>query len=183
GSHEYHDIPNNPGIRKDPYEFVKAVMGLDHDLQKKIRDKMRAMIGKPESEYRQRWMLNQDEIREMYASNITFGSHGKSHEIFPDMSQEELLAELRDSKAAIESMLNTEVISIAYPNGDYNETIKQTARECGYKIGMATDFDTKGTEYPDILALRRMSINEGAALGPGGRFSKAVFACLLEWFF
>jgi hypothetical protein len=48
---------------------------------------------------------------------------------------------------------------------------------------MATDYNTKGVEYPDIFALRRRSINEGAALGPRGSFSKAVFACLLEGLF
>ncbi|HDS00479.1 MAG TPA: hypothetical protein ENO22_03700 [candidate division Zixibacteria bacterium] len=176
-------LPDNPKMRKDPFKFIKAVMGLDSGLQKIILDKMKARAALNKSDSNERWMLNKEEIKQMYASGIDFGSHGKSHQILTALDETELIRELEESKQKIENILNTEVISIAYPNGDYNSSVTRSARECGYKIGMAVSTDGGTADHPDIFAMKRININEGSALGPRGRFSKAVFACLLEGLF
>jgi peptidoglycan/xylan/chitin deacetylase (PgdA/CDA1 family) len=167
----------------NPFKFVKAVMELEPELQKKVLDKMRIEAGFSGPQSEKRWMLNWEELRQMQDWNISYGSHGKSHELFTELDERELARELKESKAIIENNLGIEVSSVAYPNGNYNHQVKQAAKKHGYKIGMAVKADKKAEEPLDMHAMKRININEGAALGPRGRFSKAVFACVLEGFF
>lgn len=167
----------------NPFKFVKAVMELEPELQKKVLDKMRIEAGFSGTQSQKRWMLNWEELHQMQDWNISIGSHGKSHELFTELEEAELARELRESKAIIENNLGIEVISVAYPNGNYNHQVKQAAQKHGYQIGMAVNTNKKAAESPDMHAMKRININEGTALGPRGKFSKAVFACVLEGFF
>jgi peptidoglycan/xylan/chitin deacetylase (PgdA/CDA1 family) len=86
-------------------------------------------------------MLSWDQIREMADGGITFGAHTVSHPILTRLPRGEAEAEIRGSRAAIESRLGRTVDQFAYPNGtrtDFNETIQQMLREQGFRCAVTT---------------------------------------------
>jgi len=80
-------------------------------------------------------------------------------------------------------MIGSYVNCFTYPNGDYNSIIKGFVRDSGYRAALAAHATVTEKISNDRFALNRISVNEGAALGPRGKFSKVVFACLLEGLF
>ena len=80
-----------------------------------------------------------------------------------------LLREERDmlndeKKKLIEEMTGKPVITFSYPNGDYDEEVKRLVRETGYRCAAAIAGE-KGRQAPDLFALERTGLAEGATLG------------------
>lgn len=121
-------------------------------------------------------MLSWDEVREMNRERIDFGSHGCSHRIMPGLSDAEITDELTESKGVIEEKLGGAVDLFAYPNGDYNDRIKELAENCGYICALATGGKKKPQGNTDLFSLRRINVHDGVSVGPGGRFSRAMFS-------
>lgn len=170
-------------MTKSPFHFMKTLMLLDYGFIREIADAMlvEARIDKNEWQ-NQRWMMTIDEIREMSGAGIEFGSHGESHDLMINISLDQVKAELGNSKAIIEEILGKPVKVFSYPNGDFNEAIKHEVRKAGYHCAMAMGCAESKNNF-DIYSLRRTGLNEGAYLGPRGKFSKAIFACLVEGVF
>jgi peptidoglycan/xylan/chitin deacetylase (PgdA/CDA1 family) len=75
----------------------------------------------------------------MAESGIEFGSHGNDHVHFDLLGEQEVLNELTVSKNTIETIINKQVYSVAYPFGSYNETTMKMANKAGYKFGTTTN--------------------------------------------
>ena len=85
-----------------------------------------------------RLMLNWDEVREMCANGIDFGSHTITHPILTRVSLDHAFVELVGSKAEIEAEIGKPILSLAYPNGksaDFDEATLELAKRAGYKVG------------------------------------------------
>jgi hypothetical protein len=81
--------------------------------------------------------LNWQEIREMAADNVQFGSHTVSHRCLAQLGPEDLRYELTASRQRLESELGTAVTALAYPFGGvsaYNATVIAAAHAAGYRI-------------------------------------------------
>jgi peptidoglycan/xylan/chitin deacetylase (PgdA/CDA1 family) len=90
--------------------------------------KARTMLGRP---------LTWDEIREMSASTVEFGSHTVSHCCLTKVSPEQLDEELVDSKLRLERETRKPVTALAYPfggRGAFNGTVIEAARRAGYRV-------------------------------------------------
>ncbi len=72
-------------------------------------------------------------------------------------SAEDLQHEAVDSKQAIETHLQKEVTSIAYPCGAYNDEVQRIVQEAGYRTAFTVNY---GLDYPgdDRYALNRIPI-------------------------
>lgn len=110
-------------------------------------------------------MLSWDDIREMSAEGISFGSHTATHPILSRLSHNEARAEIVDSKRAIEDRLGIPVNSFAYPNGkqeDFTQGTKQLLAEAGYNCAVTTIFGTNRIDgngrTQDPFELRRLGI-------------------------
>ena len=80
------------------------------------------------------------QMLEMKANGMTFGSQTCSHKILSHLSNEEQKYEIAESKAILETELNTKINSIAYPVGGscaYNQTTLKLVKQHGYKIGFS----------------------------------------------
>jgi peptidoglycan/xylan/chitin deacetylase (PgdA/CDA1 family) len=118
--------------------------------------------------------LTWDEVIEMYRNGIAFGSHGCSHRILPGLTDTEIGVELVESKRIIEDKLGSEIDSFAYPNGDYDDRIKDFVKNGGY----ACAFTTRGGKERifDIYSIKRINIHDGVSVGPAGDFSASMFS-------
>ncbi|NNE08385.1 MAG: polysaccharide deacetylase family protein [Gemmatimonadetes bacterium] len=101
------------------------------------------------------------ELRVLAENGIEIGSHGYSHALLPDCSQEMIRFELRASKARLEEALGRPVRFVAYPNGDRNDLVRRIAREEGYRFG----FSLKGNPL-DPFDFPRANLHEAVIRDP-----------------
>jgi len=104
--------------------------------------------------------LSWDEIKEMQDSGIiTFGSHTLGPEPLINIkSEQEIKRQILDSKKILEEKLGRQANAFSYPEGRFNDKIKQLVREAGYKLAVATNPGKKFAN-DDIFALKRLRIS------------------------
>ena len=65
---------------------------------------------------------------------VSIGSHTHTHNNLMNLSINEIKVELTKSYNMIKENVGIAPLSIAYPNGQYNDSINELAKEVGYKI-------------------------------------------------
>ena len=85
------------------------------------------------------YYMSSDQLKDMVNYGIDIESHTVNHVHLDTLPYEEQLKELKDSKATIEKVTNKEVLSIAFPFGDYNENTLKAVTEAGYSIAFTTN--------------------------------------------
>lgn len=122
-----------------------------------------------------RMFVNWDEVREMAANGLTFGSHTHTHAVLPELGLAEAKEELALSKRLIETTVGVPVRMLAYPDGCFSEGVKTLAREVGYDYALQTRRNLDG-QQGDPYAIPRIRIEESHSLGARGHFSAAAFS-------
>ena len=103
-------------------------------------------------------LMTPQQLKECHDSGLVeIGSHGLSHAHLPTLSDEQLQAENQQSKALLEELLGTEVVSFAYPYGDYQAREVKASQQAGYLFGIAT---VSGPFHiaEDLFRIRRINI-------------------------
>lgn len=100
--------------------------------------------------------LTSEQVLEMRAAGITFGSHSFSHRDLTALSDEECERDLRTSRELLEDLLREPVQLLAYPRGNQDERVRSAARRAGFTHGFAED--TTGPESRGNYALGRAGI-------------------------
>jgi peptidoglycan/xylan/chitin deacetylase (PgdA/CDA1 family) len=102
--------------------------------------------------------LTSAQIKEMDKAGIQIESHTVTHRDLDSLSYSEQLAELKDSKAALEQLLGRTVDYVAYPTGKYNDDTVKAVAEAGYKMAFTTN--GRWSDKSDgILTLDRVYIS------------------------
>jgi peptidoglycan/xylan/chitin deacetylase (PgdA/CDA1 family) len=105
-------------------------------------------------------MLSPEQIKEMQAAGMEFGSHTLSHLNLNELSVEAATTQIVKSKAVLEQALGKPVDIFAYPYGAgaYNPAVKQLVKPAGYKlaVGIRQALNMRGQE--DLFALKRITI-------------------------
>ncbi|HTD99697.1 MAG TPA: polysaccharide deacetylase family protein [Mucilaginibacter sp.] len=87
----------------------------------------------------EREALTVDQVKNIAKSkHVTIGGHTVNHPILPKCENEEAYQELKESKKIIETWVNKDITSFAYPNGDYGEREIQYLKELGYAVAYTT---------------------------------------------
>jgi peptidoglycan/xylan/chitin deacetylase (PgdA/CDA1 family) len=126
-------------------------------------------------------ILSWSEVLEMSRNGIDFGSHTASHAILPYEQDTIVDHELNSSKKEIEGKVRQKVRSFAYPNGDWNERVRERVQEAEYECAFATrpGWSTPGQ---DRYTIPRILLHDGNVTGLDGKFSPAAFTLtLMGW--
>lgn len=101
--------------------------------------------------------MNWDQLKEMEKNGISIQSHTLNHRALEELSDDEIRAELLNSKVLIEKNLGHPVDFLAYPTGTYNLHIAGIAKDVGYKAAYTIKYGAvdKGS---NIYALERVPI-------------------------
>jgi peptidoglycan/xylan/chitin deacetylase (PgdA/CDA1 family) len=83
-------------------------------------------------------ILTWDQIHEMLANGIEFGSHTCTHPRLTTCSPEALWDEVSRSRTVLQGKLDQEVISFCYPHGDLNTQAIEMVAEAGYHCAVVT---------------------------------------------
>ena len=102
--------------------------------------------------------LTSAQLKEMDKAGIDIESHTVTHRDLDSLSYDEQLAELKDSKAALEKLLGRSVDYVAYPTGKYNDDTIKAVTAAGYKMAFTTN--GRWSDKSDgILTLDRVYIS------------------------
>lgn len=101
--------------------------------------------------------LTWEQLTEMQASDIEFGSHTVDHNVLTELSPNSVNHELADSKSMLEKRLGRRVDVLAYPCGFTNEYIKSRVKASDYRAAFTVNL---GNVHPgdDLYALNRVPI-------------------------
>jgi peptidoglycan/xylan/chitin deacetylase (PgdA/CDA1 family) len=102
--------------------------------------------------------LDWQQIREMSASGIEFGSHTVSHPILSRLDDEELAYELAESRRTLETQIDRPAEVLAYPVGgaeEFNDGVIGAARTAGYRLGVSYMHGVNRIGDMDCFRLRR----------------------------
>lgn len=129
-----------------------------------------------EKEHPQAQALSLGEIKEMSRS-VDFQAHTRFHPILTMCEDAESLAEIQESKAALEGMLEKDIRHFAYPNGDYGPREIGHLKKSGYTSGVSMDHG-RNTIASDPLCLKRLGICDRASVNELAGELSGIFALL-----
>lgn len=89
-----------------------------------------ALVGQP-------GYLNWDQIRALAKAGMEIGSHSVDHARLPDLSEEQVRAQLVESKRALEEQLRAPVDLLAYPYNSVRRRVRDAAAAAGYRIAVS----------------------------------------------
>lgn len=101
--------------------------------------------------------LDWEMAAEMRDAGFEVGSHTLTHPHLPGLGPEELRQELSDSRARIVERLGACEV-LAYPFGDWDETVAAAARDCGYRFAFTQPTAT-GQRRADAFSIPRINID------------------------
>lgn len=132
---------------------------LDFKIKTAILDEIFPKFFENEEEFCKELYMSWDEMKEMMKARMSFGGHTENHPILSELTEEEQLKELKESKKILEDNLNTKIITFAYPYGDFNETTIKLLKQLGYSCALTTEFRVnKGVV--DAFKIGRFDTNE-----------------------
>lgn len=120
------------------------------------------------------------QLRELSDRGADIGSHTMTHRSVTSLDATELLAELVDSRKAIEDITGKPVTSFAYPFGtlrDFDQRAASALREAGYKLALTSQHGAV-ERNSDPMFLPRIKIEGG---DPDWLFKAACAGAMDQW--
>ncbi len=155
-------------------KITEHLVYLPNDQRESVIDEIRRELNNKFEDYPlENQLLNWDKIREMGRKGINFGSHTVNHVVLPLENESIMRTEIEASKTELEQNLDKKVTSFAYPNGEYDTTVKMMTAEAGYKVAVTTEKKINNTGS-DLFALGRTSLCEESTRGIKGTYSAQV---------
>jgi Predicted xylanase/chitin deacetylase len=90
----------------------------------------------------------------------TIASHTVSHGVLPNMSIEEVEAELKESKLKLEKQIGKEVVHFAYPYGAWNDSVLKQVADAGYKTATLANGGKVRLKKRSEFVIKRISLEE-----------------------
>jgi peptidoglycan/xylan/chitin deacetylase (PgdA/CDA1 family) len=105
-------------------------------------------------------LMNAAQLRAVQDLGFTIGSHTVTHPHLAQADDARILAEARDSKAALEDILGKSVDHFCYPYGSHDIRAVNAAAAAGYVTG-TTCVRAAATPEDDLLTLPRKAVSRG----------------------
>lgn len=150
-----------PGLLGDPHPFLNPESGLR--------------------------LMNAGELRELAANpRVEIGSHTSGHEDLSAAGAEEAYRELVRSREELEELLQSPVLSFAYPKGSYSPACPAAAERAGYLTAVTTGLGAPWLPYELPRAcistldgrvtfeLKTRGLYDGLWASPAGRVARHV---------
>jgi peptidoglycan/xylan/chitin deacetylase (PgdA/CDA1 family) len=109
-------------------------------------------------------MMSWDDLGSLDPRLITVGSHTMSHPILTTLSDQQIEAELAESRHSLEQYLQLPIDFFCYPNGSYDERAYEIAKKT-YRAAVTTESGVVQQQQSlDLHRLPRIPSAENAAL-------------------
>jgi len=107
--------------------------------------------------------LDKNSLLSLIKQGWEIGSHSLTHAHLTKITEEKIIKEIYGSKFDLEQILQTNVISFAYPYGEYNDAIKNIVIKAGYKLGFSIT-SPSFTVTGDPFMMRRILIQKSDSM-------------------
>jgi peptidoglycan/xylan/chitin deacetylase (PgdA/CDA1 family) len=102
-------------------------------------------------------LLDWQQIRQLQAEGVEFGSHSASHHPLTSLRVAEVVREGARSRSILEQQLGFPICSFAYPHGDFDPVVEHLIGACGYVFGLSCR--SGRARFEDrLLALPRVEV-------------------------
>jgi peptidoglycan/xylan/chitin deacetylase (PgdA/CDA1 family) len=125
--------------------------------------------------------MSWQQISELHAGGVTFGSHTSTHEILTVIPATQAEQEITSSRAHIEQKLNTACALFSYPNGDCSEPVRDLVEQAGYKLAFLNQCPGVWTRDCDPYLIPRVNVCEYHLVDSKGNFSPLIFDYAVVW--
>ncbi len=106
-----------------------------------------------------------EQIKEMHESGfVQFASHGHNHKRLRDLSNEEALFELKESKKVIEEFYGRPSISFCYPYGAFDKRVRKLVFQAGFQLDFGTRKGINSWPWSASRPLLRAHVFAGESL-------------------
>jgi peptidoglycan/xylan/chitin deacetylase (PgdA/CDA1 family) len=122
-----------------------------------------------------------EQIAELHARGVTFGSHTNTHEILTTLSAAQAEHEIVSSREAIQQKLGGSCHLFSYPNGNYSEEVRDLVAQAGYKLAFLDQEPGVWTRDCDPLLIPRVNVCEYHLVDSNGNFSPLIFEYAVVW--
>jgi len=135
------DIKDKQDIKKLYNELMDLLRFINSNERSRILKELFNWSNKKKTMRDSHKILTEKELQELVKNNLfDIGSHTVNHCSLASLSPQEQFYEMSESKKILETIVENEVIGIAYPYGNIiniNKDTKTIANKVGYKFGMA----------------------------------------------
>jgi len=114
-------------------------------------------------------------IADMRRRGFTIGSHTRTHVSLPIESPERAVAEIEQSKTALEDRLGERVDHFAYPGGHFNAAIVDAVARAGYRFAYTACCHDVPRHL--LLTIQRLLLWEGSSVNGAGQFTPDILSC------
>ncbi|MBU3758867.1 MAG: hypothetical protein FGM27_02935 [Candidatus Omnitrophica bacterium] len=97
---------------------------------------------------------------------VGIASHSKTHPFLSRITPEQLEDELKGSRLDLETMFGRPIRFLAYPSGDLNEEVLESARRAGYDLAFTTSAKKLKNLPEGPYSLTRIKISRSSDLAP-----------------
>ena len=88
--------------------------------------------------YNQFPVMSRDQLQAVRSMGMEIGSHTVTHPKLTRLPRADALQELVGSKRHFEDMVDDEIVSFCYPEGEFNARTRSLVMEAGYKLARTT---------------------------------------------
>ena len=146
---------------------------LDNDKRVEILNRYQSNFS--DVEIPRNLMMTWDEIRQIKNAGVHIGSHSHTHPLLAKLKTgAEIYTELKTSFQLLEKNIGSPPVTISYPIGSYNETVKKISGEVGYKIGLAVNQQEYNSQKHDCFEIPRIELYNESLLKSKFRISGTI---------
>jgi len=109
-------------------------------------------------------MMNDQQVHELFYLGHEIGAHTMTHPKLTEIPLAEARKEIFQSKFYLENLIDSPIISFAYPCGAFNETISNLVKEAGFFYGVTTKEALLKNGNINWFKLPRIGIDETIGL-------------------
>jgi peptidoglycan/xylan/chitin deacetylase (PgdA/CDA1 family) len=120
------------------------------------------------------FFLDRRHLQNLPKSQFQLGSHAQSHRLLSLLPEDEIRAELRDSKAFLEDISGSTIDSLSLPGGAIDDRVRRIAQEVGYRFLFTSDIHVN-TRQTSPLAIGRLAIKRNTSSADLRRYVRQQF--------
>ena len=122
-----------------------------------------------------------EQISELHAGGVRFGSHTSTHEILTVIPVARAEEEIAESRVLIEQKLQVPCSLFSYPNGDCSAPVRGLVVDAGYKLAFLNQDPGVWTRECDPFLIPRVNVCEYHLVDSKGNFSPLIFDYAVVW--
>lgn len=162
-----------------PFQATRALLeSLPQAEIEKVIQALEPEVPIAEDTLRPFYSLTWEMLDEISRAGITIGSHTRTHVLMTHENKQRVIAEVAESRDAIEAKLGKNAQHFAYPGGLFNTTAVEAVAGAGYRFGYTT-CTHRDAAFP-LLTVPRTLLWENSCLDSHGVFSGSILNCQIR---